>query len=87
MADIANLKITFKTIAFDGDASLVDFFFNQIKTLAKAQGWKEQETIQFLGSKLAGPALAFFMQNPAIYTAEKLRAIEEEFKKFFAPLP
>lgn len=78
---MANSEITFKTVAFDGDASLVDIFFNQIKTLTKAHKWKDKEAIQYLGSKLAGPKLAFFTHNSSIYNADNLKAVKKELKK------
>lgn len=63
---MANSKLTFKTITVEGDWGLVDFFFTQVKTLAKTHKWKDEEVIQFLGSKLTGPDLAFFSQNLSV---------------------
>lgn len=74
---MANSKITFKIIAFDGDASLVDIFFNQIKTLTKAHKWKDKEAIQYLGSKLASPKLAFFTHNSSIYKAGNSKVVKK----------
>lgn len=83
---MAQSKVTFKVITFDGDAGLLDFFFNQVKTLAKIHKWRDVETIQFIGSKLAGAALQYFTQNPSIYTSDSLEYVEKEFRSFFSPM-
>lgn len=79
-------KLTFKAIDFDGEPTMIDFFFNQIRTLASIHKWKDNETIQFLGGKLTGAARTYFTQNPDLFKADNLDFVEKEFRTFFAPI-
>lgn len=81
---MANSKdFQFNIITFDGNPSSLDFFFNQIRCLAKSKKLTDEQTIQLLGSKLSGPAFTYFMQNPQLYKSNDLNFVEKELRTFF----
>lgn len=79
---MANTKLTFKIMSFEGGPSLTHFFFTQIRTLAKTHKQKHVKTIQFIGSKLTGAARVFFPQNANVYESVDLDYVEKEFRTF-----
>ena len=65
---------------FEGDSSLLNFFFDQIRSYASINKLKPDETVAFLKGKLSSPALKFMTQSPIL---NDLNFIESEFKSFF----
>lgn len=79
-------KIDINILNFEGDPSLINFFFDQLKSYANLNKLKPEETVAFLKGKLAGPALKFLTQSPELYKSNDFEFIEKEFKSFFAPM-
>ena len=83
MTQSKNTQLTVNN--FEGDPTLVDFFFDQIKSLASIYKWSPEFTVTFLRGKLVGPALQFFIQSEDLYKSNNIDFIQKEFKEFFAP--
>lgn len=82
---MANKHIPINITNFEGDHELLPFFFDQIRSVAEINKYNQQTTISLLKSKLTGPALKFFCQNPELLKSNDLDFIEKEFSAFFSP--
>lgn len=69
---------------FDGDQSILDFFFQQIKELAVINNWPSQRSVAFLKSKLTGAALDFYIQSRTVQKCTSVDELHREFKSFFS---
>ena len=78
--------VNINVLNFEGDPSLLNFFFDQIRSYASINKLKPDETVAFLKGKLSGPALKFMTQSPILYKSNDLNFIESEFKSFFTPM-
>lgn len=80
----SNLNIQINS--YEGDPSLLNFFFKQVRDYAKINKLKSDETAAVLRSKLTGPALKFLTEIPDLCNSDDIDRIEAEFKEFFAPV-
>lgn len=81
MPRVENFSISINQ--FNGDSEYVDHFFNLIKQSARINKWSTDQTILFLKSKLAGPALKFFIESQELQNTDDLTVFESKFKTFF----
>lgn len=68
---------------FDGDPSMLNFFFTQIRELANINSWNSQKAVSFFKSKLCGAALKFYIQSEQCQNATQLDELDRIFKSFF----
>lgn len=69
---------------FDGEIfSNVDYFLNNIKEIGEIAQWNDAELIAVLKSKLKGPALQFFIDDPELISDKQFDSIQNKFKKYF----
>lgn len=68
---------------FNGDSEYVEHFFSLIKDNAKINKWSNEQSLLFLKSKLLGPALKYFLENPDFAICNDIQSIEQKFKEFF----
>lgn len=59
-------QIPTNVMEFDGDHELLNFFFDQIRSIAEINKYNEQTSIALMKSILTGPARKFFAQNPEL---------------------
>ena len=78
--------LNLNVLNFEGDPSLLDFFFDQVRSYATLNKLKPEETIAFLKGKLSGPALKFLTQSPSLYKSNDFETIEKAFRDFFSPM-
>ena len=78
--------LNFNVIYFEGDPSLLDFFFDQVQSYSTLNKLKLEEIIAFLKGKLSGPALKFLTQSPDLSKSYDFETIEKAFCDFFAPM-
>lgn len=69
---------------FDGELfSNVKYFFENIESIGTLAQWKDPELIVVLKSKLRGPALQFFIDDPELNQEKEFKNIKEKFLKYF----
>ncbi|XP_054713528.1 uncharacterized protein LOC129222989 [Uloborus diversus] len=69
---------------FDGEIfTNVEYFVKNLEDIGKIARWNDSELIAVLKSKLKGPALQFFMNDPELINEELFSNIKEKFIKFF----
>lgn len=72
-----------KITPFDGDSSMVTFFFDQVKEIANVNQWDRQKTILFLKSNLIGTALQYFIHSDCANVGKSLEDIRKSFSEYF----
>ena len=75
--------LNFNLLNFQGDSSLLDFFFDQIRSYSTLNKLKPEKTIAFLKGKLSGPALKFLIQSSSLYKSNDFETIEKAFRDIF----
>ena len=75
--------LNLNVLNFEGDSSLLDFFFDQVRSYSTLNKLKPEETIAFLKGKLSGSALKFLAQSPSLYKSNDFETIEKAFPDFF----
>lgn len=69
---------------FDGDLfSNVTFFINNIESIGTLAQWDDAELIVVFKSKLRGPALQFFIDDPELNQEKVFKNVKEKFLKYF----
>lgn len=69
--------------AYDGQPSTCKFFFEGVTNIQNLFQWSDAETIAFLKTKLTGPALDYFIQEPSVREAQTVEIIASKFSNFF----
>lgn len=69
---------------FDGEIfTNINYFINNLKEIGEIATWNDAELIAVLKSKLKGPALQFFIDDPELANEKKFDCIISKFKKYF----
>ena len=68
---------------FDGNPSMVNFFFDQINEVKEIYNLSDTETFALFKSKLHGPALHFFLDTPNLSQIKDLSVLRKEFENFY----
>ena len=68
---------------FDGNSSMVNFFFDQINEVKETYNLSGTETFALFESKLHGPALHFFLDTSNLSQIKDSNVLRKEFENFY----
>lgn len=69
---------------FDGDVfSNVSYFFTNLEEVGKIAQWNDSELIAVLKSKLKGPALEYFINDPELTSEKSFATIKTKLNTYF----
>lgn len=70
---------------FDGELfSNVEYFFANLEETGKIAQWNDAEIVAVLKSKLKGPALQFFINDPELLQETDFKKIKEKLTQFYS---
>lgn len=69
---------------FDGEIFCnINYFLNNIQEIGEIATWNDAELLAVFKSKLKGPALQFFIDDPELTNEKKFDTVKTKFKKYF----
>lgn len=69
---------------FDGNPSLIEFFFSQLEDFVKFNAYTDEQALSFLKSKLVGNALEFYLSSQELKGANNINEAKQILTEFFS---
>lgn len=81
--NVRNFNINIQN--FDGDPSMVEFFFSQLEDVVKFNGYTQEQGLALLRSKLTASALKFYINNQELKDLKSVTEAKSIISQFFSP--